>query len=50
MSLTGEPLEVNDLREFVKAEKQKVAGMTTGDIRKSAVQVLRKAADALGAI
>jgi hypothetical protein len=41
---------LNDFRDFVKSQKQKIPQMTTRDIRISAAQVLRKAADALAAI
>lgn len=41
---------VTELREYVKAEKQKVPSMTNRQMRSSVVNVLRKAADAMAAI
>jgi hypothetical protein len=48
--LTGEPLAVSKLREYVKAEKQKVPGMTPREMRSSMIHLLRKAGDAMAAI
>ena len=41
---------LEDLRNFVKAERQRIPDMTVREIRGSAVQFLRKAADTLAAI
>jgi hypothetical protein len=46
----GEPRAVSEFREFAKKEREKVPQMKMREIRSSAVQVLRKAADALAAI
>jgi hypothetical protein len=41
---------LDDLRNFAKAEKQRVPTMTSREIRKSVVTLLRKAADAMAAL
>ena len=41
--------ELDDLRNFVKAEKQRVPTMTSREVRGSVVNFLRKAADAMAA-
>ena len=51
--LTGsnsEPKALDHLREFMKAEKERVPTMTAREIRSSVVNVLRKAADAMAAV
>lgn len=49
-SQASEPIEVSELREFVKTEKQRVPAMTARQVRSSVINVLRKAADAMAAV